>query len=64
MSPKSFHSSYIKPKLTGPAGELARLRALSYSQPPQPGSPAPPPELSLQACMGLRYFRGFSQLNI
>lgn len=64
MSPKSFHSLHIKPrKLTGPAGELAHLRALSYSQPPQlPESPAPPPELSLQAlssCMGLRYFRGF-----
>lgn len=55
MSPKSFHSLYIKPKLTGPAGELARLRALSYSQPPQPGSPAPP-ELSLQALISLRVY--------
>lgn len=57
LCPQNHSIAYIiKPKLTGPAGELARLRAQL------PGSPAPPPELSLQAlcsCVGLHYFRGF-----
>lgn len=62
LCPQNHSIAYIiKPKLTGPAGELARLRALNL-QSATVRSPAPPPELSLQAvssCVGLCYFRGF-----
>lgn len=69
LCPQNHSIAYIiKPELTSPAGELARLRALNYSQPPQlPGSPAPPPELSLQdlsSCVGVRYFRGFFPIKL